>query len=130
MVLNRATHHILVKKNPNVIVYRVNMFRDPCEKNCFNFFICNDHVITSSYLCERWCSLSGHGYTYFTKYFLRLLNNGMDRNFDNRFWLNDSLQTNDFCFDITSITDFCKRPPYNTLTDYININSLKEKVIT
>ena len=43
--------------------------------------------------------------------------------------LNDSPQTNDFDSDIQGLIDLRKRFPYNPLIGYININSLKGKVM-
>ena len=62
-------------------------------------------------------------------FFLEFLNNTVDRNSDNSFWLNDLVQTNDFGCDIKVPIDLCKRFCNNQLVGYININSLKEKVI-
>ena len=54
----------------------------------------------------------------------------MDSNFDNRLWLNDSPQLYDINPDINNgLIDLRNRFPYNPLIGYININSLKEKVI-
>ena len=64
-----------------------------------------------------------------SNHFLKFLNYSIDKNFDNRLWLNDSPQTNDVSSDIKGIMVLRKRFPYNPLIGYININSLKEKVI-
>ena len=64
-----------------------------------------------------------------SNHFLKFLNNSVDSNFNNSFWLNDSPQTNDVSSDIKDLIDLHKRFPYNPLIGYININSLKEKAI-
>ena len=63
-----------------------------------------------------------------SNHFLKFLNYSIDSNFDNRLWLNDSPQTN-VSSNIICLIDLCKRFHYNPLKSYININSLKEKVI-
>ena len=54
---------------------------------------------------------------------------GRERVHCERTQTNDSPQTNDFGSDIQGIIDVRKRFPYNPLIGYININSLKEKVM-
>ena len=61
--------------------------------------------------------------------FLKFLNYSIDSNFDKRLWLNDSPQTSDVSSDIKGLIDLRTRSPYYPLIGYININSLKEKVI-
>ena len=46
-----------------------------------------------------------------------------------RLWLNDSPQINDVSSVIKDLIDLRKCFPYNPLICYININSLKERVI-
>ena len=76
---------ILVKKNPNLtaIVHRVNdMLRNLCEKNGFSF-IYND-VITTNYLWKDGVHLQDMGTHILSNNFLKILNNSIDSNFDNR----------------------------------------------
>ena len=61
--------------------------------------------------------------------FVEILNNSIDSNLESRPWLNDSPQTNDVSSYIKGLIDLRKRFPFNPLIGYININSLKEKVI-
>ena len=51
-------------------------------------------------------------------------------NFDDRFWLNESHQTNDFDCDIDGLINLRKTYPSNPLNGYININSLREKIVS
>ena len=121
---------ILVKKNPNltVIVRRVNdMLRDLCEKNGSSI-ICND-VITTDYLWKDGVHLLDIGTYILSNFFSKFLNNSIDSKFDNCLWLNDSPQTNHVNSDINGLIDLHKHFPYNPLMGYININTLKEKVI-
>ena len=78
---------------------------------------------------ERWCSPAGHGNTYFKQTFFEFLNYSIDSNFDNRLRLNDSAQTKYVSSDIKGLIDLCKSFPYSPLMSYINISSLKGKVM-
>ena len=107
---------------------RVNdVLRDLCEKNGFSF-ICN-HVITTNYLWKDGIHLQDMGTHILSNHFLKFLYYSIDSNFDNRLCLNDSPRTNDVSSDIKGLIVLRKRFPYNPLIGYININSLKEKVI-
>ena len=103
------------------------MLRDLCEKNGFSF-ICN-HVITTNYLWKDGIHLQDMGTHILSNHFLKFLYYSIDSNFDNRLCLNDSPRTNDVSSDIKGLIVLRKRFPYNPLIGYININSLKEKVI-
>ena len=123
------TSYVSVKKNRNLtaIVRRVNdMLRDLCEKNGFSF-ICND-VITTNYLWKDGLHLQDMGTHIISNHFLKFLDYSIDSSFDNCLWLNDSPQTN-VSSDIKGLIDLRKRFPYNLWKGYINISSLKEKVI-
>ena len=78
---------------------------------------------------ERWCSPAGHGNTYFKQTFFEFLNYSIDSNFDNCLRLNDSAQTKYVSSDIKGLIDLCKSFPYSPLMSYINISSLKGKVM-
>ena len=79
------------------------MLRDLCEKNGFSF-ICND-VITTNYLWNNDVHLQDMGTHILSNHFFKFLNNSIE------------------------LIDLRKRFLYNPLIGYININSLKEKVI-
>ena len=104
------------------------MLRDLCVMNGFGL-ICND-MITTKYLWKDCIHLKDLGTSILSKNFIEFVNNYLFSNFDNRFQLNESHQTNDFDSDIQGLINLRKPSQNNPLIGYVNINSLKEKIVS
>ena len=124
---------ILVKKNPNlnVLIRRVNsLLCDLCSMNGFGY-ICND-AITTEYLWKDGIHLQDLGTNILSSNFIKFVNSFLVDNDNNRFWLNHSHQTNDLKFesDLEGLINLRKAYQNNPLIAYLNINSLREKIIS
>ena len=86
-------------------------------------------MITTKYLWEDGIHLQDLGTNSFSNNVIKFVNNSLFSNFDDCFWLHESLQTNDFDSDIDGFINFRKAYQNNPLIEYININSLREKII-
>ena len=104
------------------------MLRDLWVINGFGF-ICNN-IITTKYLWKDGIHLQDLGTSILSKNFIEFVNNYLFSNFDDRFWLNESHQTNDFDFDIDGLINLRKAFQSNPLIGYIHINSLRGKIVS
>ena len=91
-------------------------------------FICKD-MITTKYLWKDGIHLQD-GTSVLSKKFIEFVNNYLFSNLDDRFWLNESHQTNDFESDIESLINLRKAYQNNPLIGYFNINSLREIIVS
>ena len=87
-------------------------------------------MITTKYLWKDGIHLQDLGTSILSKTFIEFVNNYLFSNFDDRFWLNESHQTNDFDSDIDSLINLRKAYQNNPLIGYININPLREKIVS
>ena len=104
------------------------MLRDLCVINCFGF-ICND-MITTKYLWTDGIHLQDLGTSILSKNFIEFVNKYLFNSFDDRFCPNKSHQTIDFDSDIDGLIDLRKAYQNNPLIGYININFLREKIVS
>ena len=104
------------------------MFRDLCVINGFGF-VCND-MIRTKYLWKDVIRLQDLGTSILSKKCIKFVNNYLFSNFFNHFWLNESHQTNDFDSDIGGLINFRKAYQNNPFIGYININSLRGKIVS
>ena len=107
------------------------MLRDLYVINGFGF-ICNDMIMTKylKYLWEAGIHLQDLGTSILSKNFIEFVNNYLFSNLDDRFGLNESHQTNDFDSDIDDLINLIKAYQNHPLIVYVNINSLKEKIVS
>ena len=104
------------------------MLRNLCVINSFGF-ICND-MIAIKYLWKDGIHLQNLGTSILSKNFIEFVNNYLFSNFDDRFWLSESYQSNDFHSVVSGLINFRKAYQNNPLIGYININSLREKIVS
>ena len=88
------------------------MLRDLCVINGFGF-ICN--MITTKCLWKNGIHLQDLGTSILSKNFIEFVNNYLFSNFDDRFRLNESHQTNDFDSDIDGLINLRKTCQNNPL---------------
>ena len=124
---------VLVKKNPNLnaLIRRVNdLLCDLWSMNGFGY-ICND-AITTEYLWKDGIHLQDLGTNILSSNFITFVNSFLIDNDNNRFWLNHSHQTNDLKFgsDLEGLINLRRAYQNNPLIAYLNINSLREKIIS
>ena len=86
-------------------------------------------MITTKYRWKDGIHLQDLGTSVLSKNFIKFVNNYLFSNLDDRFWLNESHQTNDFESDIESLINLRKAYQNNPLIGYFNINSLREIIV-
>ena len=88
--------------------------------------------ITTEYLWKDGIHLQDLGTNILSSNFITFVNSFLIDNDNNRFWLNHSHQTNDLKFepDLEGLINLRRAYQNNPLIAYLNINSLREKIIS
>ena len=104
------------------------MLHDLFVINVFVFIF--TYMITTKCLWKDSIHLQDLGTSILSKNFIEFVNDYLFSNFDDPFWLSESHQTNDFDSDIDGLINLRKAYQNNPLIGYININSLREKIVS